>query len=38
MIKQSEAYVFLAGSLGGLATTLWFLPVLYVPSLERQLG
>ena len=28
-IPQNEAYTFLAGSLGSLSLTIWFLPVLY---------
>lgn len=30
VLRQMEAYTFLAGSLGSLSLTLWFLPVLYV--------
>jgi len=35
---QSEAYVFLSGSLGSLSLTLWFMPVLWTfPSFLRSL-
>ena len=37
-IVQCEAYTFLAGGLGSLSLTIWFLPVLYAfPSFIESL-
>lgn len=34
-LLKCEAYTFLAGALGSLSLTLWFLPILYVVLLPR---
>ena len=37
-IVQCEAYMFLAGGLGSLSLTIWFLPILYAfPSFIESL-